>query len=175
MKETVEQMISASAIDTRVAEIASEIMRDYPSKNILLIGILKGSVIFLSDLARKLNLPVQIDFMKVESYHDKTESDGEVEIRLDLETSIEGRDVILVEDIIDSGRTLSKLVPLLIARNPQSFRICALLDKPDRRVAEVNADYVGFTIPDEFVVGYGLDFAQKYRNLEFIGTISFSK
>lgn len=175
MKENVETLISTSAITKRIDEIAEQIMEEYKGKTIYLVCVLKGGVIFMVDLARRLNQTVILSFMDVSSYGNGTESSGQIEILMDLDESIEGKDVIIVEDIVDSGRTLSRLRELLESRNPASLKICTLLDKPDRRVSEVKVDYVGFTIPDEFVVGYGLDYAQRYRNLNYIGVISFEE
>ena len=175
MKERVEVLISTAQINERIDQLASEIMRDYKGKEIYMVCILKGGVIFMVDLARRINQTVKINFMDVSSYGDATESSGQIKILMDLDESIEGKDVLIIEDIIDSGRTLSHLKTLLLTRNPASFKICTLLDKPDRRVADVNVDYVGFAIPDEFVVGYGLDYAQRYRNLDYIGVLSFEE
>lgn len=173
MKESVATLISKSAIDKRLDEIAEQIMEAYQGKTICMVCVLKGAVIFMVDLARKINLPVMINFMDVSSYGSGTESSGHIKILMDLDESIEGKDVIIIEDIIDSGRTLSHLKDLLLSRNPASLKICTLLDKPDRRQADVTVDYIGFTIPDEFVVGYGLDYDQRYRNLDYIGVLSF--
>lgn len=173
MKEKVETLISKSAIVKRIDEIAEEIMIEYKGKTIYMICVLKGGVIFMVDLARRIDLPVLINFMDVSSYGSDTKSSGHIKILMDLEESIEGKDVIIIEDIIDSGRTLSHLTNLLLSRNPASLKICTLLDKPDRRETNVNVDYTGFTIPDEFVVGYGLDYDQRYRNLDYIGVLSF--
>ncbi|MEA4816064.1 MAG: hypoxanthine phosphoribosyltransferase [Lachnospiraceae bacterium] len=173
MKEKIVPLITNSAINKRLDEIAEEIMRDYKGKTIDMICVLKGGVIFMVDLARRINLPVKISFMSVSSYGSETKSSGNIKILLDLDESIEGKDVIIIEDIIDSGRTLNLLGEFLLNRNPNSLKICALLDKPLRREVKVNVDYTGFTIPDEFVVGYGLDYDQRYRNLNYIGVISF--
>lgn len=173
MKEKVETLISKSAISKRIDEIAEEIMEEYKGKTIYMICVLKGGVIFMVDLARRINLPVLINFMDVSSYGSDTKSSGNIKILMDLNESIEGRDVIIIEDIIDSGRTLSHLTELLLERKPNSLKICTLLDKPERREANVKVDYTGFTIPDAFVVGYGLDYDQRYRNLDYIGILSF--
>ncbi len=175
MKERVEVLISAEEVEKRVKEIASDIMRDYAGKEIYMICILKGSVIFMSELAKNIKQDVTFNFMKVSSYGDGTESSGKININLDLEDSIEGKDVLIIEDIIDSGRTLSHLKELLLSRCPASLKICTLLDKPDRRVTDVKVDYTGFVIPDDFVIGYGLDYAQRYRNLDFIGVLRFDE
>ncbi len=151
--------------------MAEEIDKAYAGKTVHLVGILKGSVFFLCELAKRLTIPVTMDFMSVSSYGDKTVSSGVVKLSKDLDENIEGRDVIIVEDILDSGRTLSYLVEALSARKPESLKIITLLDKPDRRVIPVDLYMTGFQIPDRFVVGYGLDCAQKYRNLPYIGVI----
>ena len=153
--------------------MADKINHDYAGKEIHLVGILKGSVFFSCELAKHLKMPVTIDFMSVSSYGNSTSSSGRITIKKDLEQSIQGVDCLLIEDIIDTGYTLSMLKPMLLERKPESFKICTLLNKPDRREVEMEADYTGFSIPDEFVVGYGLDYAQKYRNLPFVGTLEF--
>ncbi|NLK37979.1 MAG: hypoxanthine phosphoribosyltransferase [Epulopiscium sp.] len=173
MKERVDTLITATAISKRIDEIAEELSAEYAGETIELVCVLKGGVVFMVDLAKKITVPVTMNFMDVSSYGDGTESSGEIKILMDLNDPIEGKNVIVVEDIIDSGRTLRCLYDILAARKPKSLKICTLLDKPDRRVAEVNVDYTGFTIPDAFVVGYGLDYAQRYRNLDYIGVISF--
>ena len=170
-EETVEVMLEKEKVEQRIRELAQEINRDYAGKKIHLICILKGSVFFTCELAKHIKEPCSIDFMSVSSYGDNMESSGKIEIKKDLDESIEGLDVLIIEDIIDSGRTLATLKQELLARNPASLRICTLLDKPDRRVAQIEVEYTGFSIPDEFVVGYGLDFAQRYRNLPYIGKI----
>lgn len=175
MKEKVETLITTTAIAKRIDEIAEQIMEEYKGETIHLVCVLKGGVVFMVDLAKKIKLPVTMNFMDVSSYGDNTQSSGSIKILMDLDESIEGKNVLLVEDIIDSGRTLSHLVKLLSQRGPKSLKICTLLDKPDRRVTKINVDYIGFTIPDAFVVGYGLDYAQKYRNLDYIGVISFEE
>ncbi len=159
-------------MDRRIAELAALISRDYESSSVHLICILKGSVFFTCELAKRITVPVTLDFMSVSSYGDGTKSSGVVKLVKDLDEPLEGKNVIVIEDIIDSGRTLSYLLENLGSRNPRSLRLCALLDKPDRRVTDVKVDYTGFEIPDEFVVGYGLDYAQQYRNLPYIGVIS---
>ncbi|MDD6332028.1 MAG: hypoxanthine phosphoribosyltransferase [Clostridium sp.] len=164
-------LISKEAIETRIQEMADKINREYEGQEVHLIGILKGSVFFVCELAKRLTIPVTMDFMSVSSYGAGTESTGRVKIVMDLSESIKGQNVIIVEDIIDSGNTLSYLMPLLSGREPASIRLITLLDKPDRRQKEVPVDDTGFTIPDAFVVGYGLDYAQKYRNLPYIGVI----
>ena len=164
-------MLSSSEVETRISEMAAAIDKEYEGKTIHLIGILKGSVFFMCELAKRLKSPVTMDFMSVSSYGDGTKSSGIVKLNKDLDESIEGKDVIIVEDILDSGRTLSYLVKLLGERKPASLEVVTLLDKPDRRVIPVELYMAGFEIPDRFVVGYGLDCAQKYRNLPYIGVI----
>ncbi len=171
MAETIKVMISEQEVDAKIREIGKKISEDYAGKQVHLIGILKGSVFFVTELAKRITIPVTLDFMSVSSYGDGTSSSGVVRIAKDLDESLEGKDVIVIEDIIDSGRTLSYLLDVLSKRNPNSMKLCTLLDKPDRREKEVEVEYVGFEIPDEFVVGYGLDYAQKYRNLPFIGIV----
>lgn len=158
-------LLSAEQIQRRIREIGAQIDADHPNGPIHLVGILKGSFIFLADLARALHRPVRIDFIGISSYGKGKSSSGEVKLTKDLDVSIEGCDVLIVEDIIDSGVTLSYLVKVLNQRRPRSLRIATLLDKPERRLRPIPVDYVGFTIPDEFVVGYGLDYAEGYRNL----------
>lgn len=166
--------ISEETIRKRIHEIGEEITRDYssPDKNLLLIAILKGSVVFLTDLMRSINCDLAIDFMVTASYGADTVSSGNVRIVKDLDINVSAYDLLIVEDILDSGRTLSKVIELLQTRNPKSLKVCALLDKPDRRQSEVTLDYRGFSIPDEFVVGYGLDYNEKYRNLPYIGILT---
>ena len=171
MKEQIGVMLSSSEVETRISEMAEAIDKAYEGKTIHLIGILKGSVFFMCELAKRMKNPVTMDFMSVSSYGDGTKSSGIVKLNKDLDESIEGRDVIIVEDILDSGRTLSYLVKLLGERKPASLNVITLLDKPDRRVIPVELSMTGFEIPDRFVVGYGLDCAQKYRNLPYIGVI----
>lgn len=154
-----------------VRRLAEEINRDYAGKAPVVVGILQGSFVFLADLVREITLPINVEFMSASSYGTGTESSGKVNIRLDLSEDIAGRDVILVEDILDSGNTLSRLIPHLKERNPASLKLCVLLDKPSRREKEVSVDYRGYSIPDAFVVGYGLDYDQKYRNLPYIGIL----
>ena len=173
MAEKISVLISEQDVDARIAEIGAQISKEYEGKQVHLICILKGSVYFTCELAKRISVPVTMDFMSVSSYGDGTSSSGIVKIAKDLDETIEGKDIIVIEDIIDSGRTLSYLLEILQKRNPSSMKLCTLLDKPDRRVKQVNVDYVGFEIPDEFVVGYGLDYAQKYRNLPYIGIVEF--
>ncbi len=163
--------ISEEALETRIQEMADKINRDYAGQTVHLIGILKGSVFFVCELAKRLTIPATLDFMSVSSYGSETKTSGRVKISKDLDESIEGRHVIVVEDIIDSGNTLSYLLRILSERQPESIRLITLLNKPDRREKEVEVDDSGFVIPDVFVVGYGLDYAQKYRNLPYIGVV----
>jgi hypoxanthine phosphoribosyltransferase len=165
-------LLSSEQIQSRIHELAAEIAADYHShSDLLLIGVLKGCVMFMCDLARAINLPVAIDFIAVSSYGQSTASSGVVRLLKDLDTDISGRHVLIVEDIIDSGLTLSYLTDQLERRNPASLRICTLLNKPERRVVDVPVDYLGFNIPNEFVVGYGLDYGERYRNLPYIGVL----
>lgn len=170
-------LIEETTLKQKIAEIAQQINRDYAGREVCMVGVLKGAVMFMVDLARQLELPVVLDFMAVSSYGNSTNSSGIVRIIKDLDRSIEGKDVLLVEDIVDSGLTLSYLVDYLMARNPASLKVCVLLNKPDRRSPGVNLkpDYKGFDIPDKFVVGYGLDYAEIYRNLPFIGVLKPEK
>lgn len=171
MAESISVLISEQDVDARIEELGRQISEDYAGKQVHLICILKGSVFFMCELAKRITVPVSMDFMSVSSYGDGTVSSGIVKIAKDLDETLEGKDVIIIEDIIDSGRTLYYLMEVLQQRKPSSMRLCTLLDKPDRRVRDVKVDYIGFSIPDEFVVGYGLDYAQKYRNLPFIGIV----
>ena len=167
--------LTEEQIEQRVRELGAEISKVYGDEAVCLICILKGSVFFTCELAKRITSPVEIEFMSVSSYGSGTSSSGVVRIVNDLGTSIEGKNVLVIEDIIDSGRTLSYLLENLKTRNPKTLRLCTLLDKPDRRVVDVNVDYVGFVIPDEFVVGYGLDYDQKYRNLPYIGFVEIEE
>lgn len=172
MSVQIETLIGSAEISRRIKEMAEEINRDYEGKEVHLICILKGSVFITTELAKYISLPLTIDFMSVSSYGNATESSGRVRILKDLDEGIEGKHVIIVEDIIDSGNTLHFLCDMLQSRKPASLKLCTLLDKPERRVVEgVNVDYVGFVIPDKFVIGYGLDYMQKYRNLPYIGVV----
>ena len=171
MAETVKVMIPEEQVEERIKKLGEQISKDYAGKQIHLICVLKGGVFFMCELAKRITVPVSLDFMSVSSYGDDTKSSGVVKIVKDLDQPLEGKEVLVVEDIIDSGRTLSYLLKILKNRNPHSVHLCTLLDKPDRRVAEVQVDYCCFEIPDEFVVGYGLDYAQKYRNLPYIGVV----
>lgn len=172
MEQKIDVMIDEVTVEARIAEIAQQLSKEYEGKTIHIIGVLKGSVFFMCELAKRLTVPVTMDFMSVSSYGNDTKSSGVVKMIKDLDESIEGRDVVLIEDIMDSGRTLSYLINILKERKPASFKVVTLLDKPDRRVVELEPDITGFVIPDRFVVGYGLDCAQKYRNLPYIGVIS---
>ena len=165
-------MISEAEIAKKVEEIAKQIENDYKGEPLLVVGILKGASVFVSDLIRKINLDVSIDFMSVSSYGNSTESSGTVKILKDLDIDIAGKNVLIVEDIIDSGLTLSNLVKELQIRNPKSLKLCTLLDKPERRKTDVHVDYVGFVIEDKFIAGYGIDWAEKYRNLPYIGSVT---
>lgn len=171
MEDKIGVLISEEQVKNKIAEMAEKISNEYEGKTVHLIGVLKGSVFFMCELAKRITIPVTMDFMSVSSYGNKTSSSGVVKLIKDLDESIEGRDVILVEDIMDSGRTLSYLVKILRERKPASFKLITLLDKPDRRVVDIEPDMTCFTVPDRFVVGYGLDCAQKYRNLPYIGVI----
>lgn len=171
MAETIRELISEQKVDKRIEELGKQISEDYAGKSIHLICILKGGSFFMCELAKRITVPVSIDFMSVSSYGNATSSSGNIKIKKDLDDPIEGKEVLVVEDIIDSGRTLHYLTKILKERGAESVRLCTLLDKPERREAEVKTDYVGFQIPDEFVVGYGLDYAQKYRTLPYIGVV----
>ena len=171
MADKIRVLLTEEEVNKKISEVAAQINKDYEGKEVHLICILKGGVFFTCELAKRLTIPVSLDFMSVSSYGSGTKSSGVVKIIKDLDEPLEGKNVIIVEDIIDSGRTLAYLIEVLKQRNPASIRLCALLNKPDRREVEVQIDYLGFDIPDEFVVGYGLDYAQKYRNLPFIGVV----
>ena len=175
MSENVRVMITEEKLTRRIQQLAQQISEDYAGRQVMLLCILKGSVFFTCELAKYITVPVTMDFMSVSSYGSGTSSSGVVRLVKDLDESIEGKDVIVIEDIIDSGRTLSYLLENLSSRRPASISLCTLLDKPDRRTCDVKVDYVGFEIPDEFVVGFGLDYAQRYRNLPFIGVLSFEE
>jgi hypoxanthine phosphoribosyltransferase len=166
-----EVLVPAEDLTRRVKELAQEINRDYTGRELLLIGVLKGAVFFLSDLMRELTVPVEVDFMAVASYGSATRSSGVVRILKDLDAAIEGRDVLIVEDIVDSGLTLQYLLRNLAGRNPSSLEVCALLIKPDRRKVDLRTRYVGFEIPDKFAIGYGLDHAERYRNLPYVAAL----
>ena len=164
-------LLDAETIARRVEELGEQISREYRGRDLLLVGVLKGAVFFIADLMRKIDVPCQVDFMAISSYGSSTDSSGVVRILKDLNETIEGRDVLVVEDIIDSGLTLSYLLRTLQARQPNSLEVCALLTKPSRRKIEIECQYVGFEIPAEFVIGYGLDFAELYRNLPYVGVL----
>lgn len=169
-----EVLFSEEALNAKVKEIAAQISKDYLGKELLLVGVLKGANVFMCDLMREITFPIMIDFIAASSYGHSTESSGVVKILKDLDYSIEGKDVIIVEDIIDTGLTLNYLIENFKSRNPRSLEICTLLDKPERRIANINVRYVGYKIPDEFIVGYGIDYAEKYRNLPFIASLKES-
>ncbi len=169
-----ETLVGEEDLRRRVAELGEQISRDYAGRSLLLVGVLKGAVFFLSDLMRYIDIPVEVDFMAVASYGSATDSSGVVRILKDLDAAIEGRDVLIVEDIVDSGLTLQYLLRNLGSRNPRSLEVCALLTKPARRKVELPSRYVGFEIPDRFVVGYGLDYAEQYRNLPFVAVLESS-
>lgn len=173
MAERIRVLLSEEEVDRRIQEIGEQISKDYAGRKVHLVCVLKGGSFFMCELAKRITIPVSLDFMSVSSYGSDTKSSGAVRIIKDLDESLKDKDVIVVEDIVDSGRTLSYLLELLRDRGPASLRLCTLLDKPDRRVIDVNVDYTGFRIPDEFVVGYGLDYDQMYRNLPYIGVVEF--
>lgn len=172
MEQDMQQILfTHEEITARIQELAAQITQDYAGKSPLIVGTLRGSFIFMADLVRAIDLPITMDFISASSYGSDTVSSGQVNIRLDISEDIAGRDVIIIEDIVDTGNTLSKLMAELKTRNPASLKICALLDKPERRTRPIRADYVGFTIPDAFVVGCGLDYDQRYRQLPYIGVL----
>ena len=173
MAEHVRVLLSEEEVDDRIKAIGSQISSDYAGKQVHLVCVLKGGSFFMCELAKRITVPVSLDFMSVSSYGKDTKSSGVVKIVKDLDESVKDKDVIVVEDIVDSGRTLSYLMEMLRDRGPRSLSLCTLLDKPDRRVVDVRVDYTGFQIPDEFVVGYGLDYDQRYRNLPYIGIVEF--
>ncbi len=173
MAEHVKVLLTEEEVDRRIQAIGEQISKDYEGRQVHLVCVLKGGSFFMCELAKRITVPVSLDFMSVSSYGSDTKSSGVVKIVKDLDESIKEKDVLVVEDIVDSGRTLSYLMEMLRDRGPRSLRLCTLLDKPDRRVVDVNVDYTGFAIPDEFVVGYGLDYDQKYRNLPYIGIVEF--
>ena len=175
MAEHIKVLVSEEEVDKRIRELGEQISKDYAGKDVHMICVLKGGVFFMCELAKRITVPVSMDFMSVSSYGDDTKSSGVVRIAKDLDEPLEGKDVLIVEDIIDSGRTLSYLLRILKGRHPASIRLCTLLDKPERRVTDVAVDYCCFNIPDEFVVGYGLDYAQKYRNLPYIGELKIKE
>jgi hypoxanthine phosphoribosyltransferase len=167
-----EILVQADELQHRIKEMAEEVSRDYKGRDLLLIGVLKGAVFFLADLMRHLDIPCEVDFMAVSSYGSSTDSSGVVRILKDLDAPLEGRNVLIVEDIVDSGLTLQYLMRTLEARSPASIEVCALLTKPERRKVDTPARYVGFEIPDKFAIGYGLDYAERYRNLPYVATLT---
>lgn len=173
MAERIEVMLSEEEVTKRIEELAEQISKDYEGKQLHIICILKGSIFFTCELAKRITVPVTLDFMSVSSYGNDTKSSGVIKIAKDLDESILERDVLVIEDIVDSGNTLSYLLDMLHNRQPKSLKLCTLLDKPERRRKPVDVDYIGFEIPDEFVVGFGLDYAQKYRNLPYVGIVKF--
>lgn len=173
MAEHVKVLLTEQEVDARIQAIGDQVSRDYQGKQVHLVCVLKGGSFFMCELAKRITVPVSLDFMSVSSYGNDTKSSGVVKIVKDLDESIQDKDVLVVEDIVDSGRTLSYLLEMLRDRGPKSMRLCTLLDKPERRVIPVEVDYTGFEIPDEFVVGYGLDYDQRYRNLPYIGIVEF--
>ena len=175
MAEKIRVLLSEEEVSAKIKEVAAQIDKDYEGKCVHMIGVLKGGVYAMCELSKRLTVPVSLDFMSVSSYGDGTTSSGVVKIVKDLDQSLEGKDVLIVEDIIDSGRTLSYLIEILKQRKPNSLRLCTLLDKKERRVVDVDVDFCCFDIPDEFVVGFGLDYAQKYRNLPYIGVVEFEE
>lgn len=164
-------LLSEEELNRKVQELGQRISEDYRGKNLLMVSVLKGSVVFMADLMRAVTIPCEIDFMSVSSYGSGTKTSGVVKIVKDLDINLAGRDLLIVEDILDSGMTLAYIKQMLLDRHPHSIRICTLLDKPERRQADIAADYKGFEVPDEFVVGYGLDYSEKYRNLPYIGVL----
>ena len=171
MAEKINVLFSEEEVDARIRQMGEQISRDYEGKQVHLVCVLKGGSFFMCELAKRITVPVFLDFMSVSSYGSETKSSGVVKIVKDLDAPLKGKDVIVVEDIVDTGHTLSYLLEMLKGREPASLRLCTLLDKPDRREVEVPVDYTGFVIPDKFIVGYGLDYDQKYRNLPYIGTV----
>lgn len=171
MTDKIDVVYTEDEIDKRIAELGAQITRDYKGKEITMVCILKGAASFACELAKRIDLPMEMEYMRCSSYGNETESSGVVKIDLDLDHPIRGKHILVVEDIIDTGRTMSYLLDILKDRGPADVKLCSLLDKPDRRVVDVTIDYTGFVIPDEFIVGYGLDYAQKYRNLPYIGVI----
>lgn len=167
-------LLTEEQIDEIVKGLGKKISEDYKGKNLVLVSVLKGSVVFMADLMRAIDIPLSIDFMVVSSYGNSSESSGVVKIIKDLDTDLRGMDLLIVEDILDTGRTLASLIEILKMRNPSSVKICTFLDKPERRLADIKADYVGCSVPDEFVIGYGLDYDERYRNLPYLGILKRS-
>lgn len=175
MAERIKVLLTEEEVDRRIQELGDQISSDYAGKQVHLVCVLKGGSFFMCELAKRITLPVSLDFMSVSSYGRGTESSGAIKIIKDLDEPLKDKNVIVVEDIVDSGRTLNRLLELFKNRNPESLRLCTLLDKPERRVVDVKVDYTGFCIPDQFIVGYGLDYDQRYRNLPYIGVIEFDE
>lgn len=171
MSERISVLFSEKTVDLRINEVAKQISEDYAGKQVHLVCVLKGGAFFMCELAKRITVPVTMDFMALSSYGSGTESSGYITMKKELDENIEGKNVLVVEDIVDSGRTLKYLKEELLRRNPESVKLCTLLDKPDRRVVDIKADYTCFEVPDEFVVGYGLDYDQKYRNLPYVGIV----
>ncbi|MGL5982542.1 MAG: hypoxanthine phosphoribosyltransferase [Cetobacterium sp.] len=171
MDYIIEKMISEEALQTRVREVAKEIEKDYAGKNLICVGLLKGSIMFMADLLKNVDMDLAMDFMKVSSYHGGTDSTGVVKILKDVDADLTGKDVLIIEDIIDTGLTLESVKKFLLTKQPNSLKVCSLLDKPSRRKVEMVGEYIGFEIPDEFVVGYGLDYDELHRNLPYIGKV----
>ena len=175
MANKIETLISEEKLAARVAELGKQIEKDYQGKDLICVGLLKGSVVFMTDLIKTINLDLKIDFMKVSSYGNGTDSTGIVKILKDVDEEVTGKDVLLIEDIVDTGLTLANVKEFMWKKKPNSIKICTLLDKPSRRKADVKAEYVGFEIPDAFVIGYGLDYAEHYRNLPCVGVLSIGE
>lgn len=175
MKYTIETLISRTEVENRIRELAKKIEKEYKGKDLVCVGLLKGSVLFLSDLIKEIDLALQIDFMNVSSYGNETTTSGNVKILKDTDIDVSGKDVLIIEDIIDTGITLEYVLGMFKSKGVASVKVCTLLSKPERRKVEVFVDYIGFEIPDKFVVGYGLDYAQKYRNLPYIGAVVFEE
>lgn len=171
MDYTIEKMISEDDLQARVREVAKEIEKDYKDKDLICVGLLKGSIMFMADLLKNVEMDLAMDFMKVSSYHGGTDSTGVVKILKDVDADLTGKDVLIIEDIIDTGLTLESVKKFLMTKQPNSLKVCSLLDKPSRRKVEMVGEYIGFEIPDEFVVGYGLDYDELYRNLPYIGKV----
>ncbi|MCI5724912.1 MULTISPECIES: hypoxanthine phosphoribosyltransferase [Fusobacterium] len=175
MNYTIETLISREEVESRIKELAKLIETDYKEKDLICVGLLKGSVMFLSDLIKEISLPLQIDFMNVSSYGSETTSSGNVKVIKDTDIDVRGKDVLIVEDIIDTGITLEYVIGMFKTKGVASVKTCTLLSKPERRKIDVKVDYIGFEVPDKFVIGYGLDYAQKYRNLPYIGAVVFEE
>lgn len=175
MANKIETLISEEKLAARVAELGKQVEKDYQGKDLVCVGLLKGSVVFMTDLIKTINLDLKIDFMKVSSYGNGTDSTGIVKILKDVDEEVTGKDVLLIEDIVDTGLTLANVKEFMWKKKPNSIKICTLLDKPSRRKADVKAEYVGFEIPDAFVIGYGLDYAEHYRNLPFVGVLTLGE